>query len=117
MLSEKPWKLADFLGVVALLTALLLGGIASNLLAAAKSSAPAAAPGQVGNFVVALCLYGSIVALVHLMVRNRGTSWRDAFGFKSPRQVSALLMALGVTLIAFPITYYLGILSSEFMTR
>jgi len=33
MLFEKPWKLMDFLAVMALLSSLLLGGIFSNLLA------------------------------------------------------------------------------------
>jgi membrane protease YdiL (CAAX protease family) len=117
MLTDKPWKLADFLGVMALLIALLTMGIASNLMATASPGDTAPVPGRIVNFVIALCLYGTIFAIVHLMVQNRGTSWRAAFGFKSPRQVSALLMALGVTLIAFPITYCLGILSSEFMTH
>src|SRR5438876_10034576 len=117
MLSEKPWKLVDFLLVMALLTTLLLGGIASKFLPPAGAGAPASAARQEANFIISLGLYGTVLALVHLMVRSRGASWRAAFGFSSPRQWSALLMALGVTLIAFPITQYLGSLSASVMSR
>jgi len=115
MLSEKPWKLVDFLVVIALLAMLLVGGIFSNIFAATRTGAPADTDTQIVNFSVSLCLYGAILALVHLMVRGRQSDWGTAFGFSSTRQLSAVLMALGVTCIVLPIAWYLGILSVQVM--
>jgi len=115
MLSEKPWKLMDFLVVMALLSLLLVVGIFSNMISAARENAPVETQNQAVNFIVSLVLYGAILALVHLIVRGRESTWRTAFGFRSTRPFSALLMALGVTCIAFPIARYLGILSVEVM--
>jgi len=67
------------------------------------------------NFSVSLCLYGAVLALVHLIVRVRQSDWGRAFGFTSTRQLSAMLMALGVTLIVLPIAWYLGFLSVQVM--
>jgi len=117
MLSEKPWKLMDFLVVMALLSTLLLVGIFSNLLASTRAEVSVDAGSQAVNFTVYLCFYGTILALVHLMVRGRGASWRTAFGFRSRREWSALLMALGVTFIVLPIARYLGTLSVNLMDR
>src|SRR6266480_53374 len=117
MLSEKPWKPMDFLMVVTLLFTLLLGGIFANLLASARADVSVDAGSQVVNFAVSLCLYGTILALVHLMVRARGASWRTAFGFRSTRQFSALLMAMGVTFIVLPIARCLKTLSVALMDR
>jgi len=115
MLSEKPWKLMDFLMVVMLLFTLLLGGIFASLLASARADAAVNAQGETVNFTISLGLYGTILGLVHLMVRGRGASWRTAFGFRSPRQLSALLLALGVTFIILPIARCLGSLSGKLM--
>jgi len=115
MLSEKPWKLVDFLVVIVLLAMLLVGGIFSNIFAATRTGAPADTDTQIVNFSVSLCLYGAILALVHLMVRGRQSDWGTAFGFSSTRQLSAVLMALGVTCIVLPIAWYLGILSVQVM--
>jgi len=115
MLSERPWKLMDFLAVMALLSLLLVVGVLSNILSASRSDVPVDMQSQAVNFAVSLCLYGGIVALVHLMVRSRESSWRSAFGFRSSRPIAALLMALGVTCIVLPIAWYLGILSVQVM--
>ena len=117
MLSEKPWKLVDFLMVVTLLFTLLLGGIFSSLLAALRGDAAMNAQSESVNFTISLCLYGTILALVHMMVRGRGTSWRTAFGFTPARLLSALVTALGVTFIVLPIARYLGTLSVELMDK
>jgi len=111
MLSERPWKLMDFLAVMALLSLLLVVGVLSNILSASRSDVPVDMQSQAVNFAVSLGLYGGIVALVQLMVRSRESSWRSAFGFRSSRPIAALLMALGVTCIVLPIAWYLGILS------
>ena len=107
MLSTKPWKLMDFLTVIVLLSVLLLGGIFSNLLSATAPDVPAQRQNEAVNFAVSLCLYGAILGLVHLIVRTRQTNWPTAFGFTSTRQMSALLLALGVTCIVLPIAWYL----------
>jgi len=52
MLNEKPWKLVDFLVVIALLAMLLVGGIFSNILAATRTGAPADTDSQIVNFSV-----------------------------------------------------------------
>ena len=56
MLSEKPWKLVDFLVVISLLVMLLVGGIFSNIFAATRTDAPADTDTQMVNFSVSLCL-------------------------------------------------------------
>ena len=63
MLSEKPWKLSDFLAVMALLITMLLLAILSNLLG--MRGAPEAQNPAIG-FMVATCLYGSILVLAWL---------------------------------------------------
>jgi|SRR5438128_6200909 len=117
MLSEKPWKRMDFLVVTALLSLLLLGGILSHLFSKAPADVPVDVQSQVVSFGITLFLYGAILVLVHLLVRSRGTSWRKAFGFESPRQLSALFLAVGVTFIVLPIAWYLGNLSVGVMER
>ena len=87
----------DFLAVMALLSMLLVVGVFSNILSASRGDASVDAQSQAVNFAVSLCLYGAILALVHLMVRSRESNWRNAFGFTSTRPFAALLMALGVT--------------------
>ena len=95
MLSEKPWKLTDFLAVMALLITLLLLAVLANLLG---MGGPTEAQNPAAGFVVATCLYGSILVLVHFMVQRHRTSWRAVFGFNSPRTLSALLMAMAAWL-------------------
>src|SRR5436190_7831644 len=112
MLSDKPWKLTDFLAVMALLIIMLLLAILSNLLGMRGSTE---AQNPAAGFVVATCLYGSILVLVHFMVQRHRTSWRAVFGFNSPRPLSALLMAMGVTSIILPVAWGLGILSTKLM--
>src|SRR5438132_10044016 len=112
MLSEKPWKLTDFLVVMTLLITMLLLAVLSNLLGmrgSTETQNPAA------GFVVATCLYGSVLVLVHFMVQRHGTVWAAVFGFNSPRPLSALWMSMGVALIILPVARGLGILSTKFM--
>src|SRR5437899_9951768 len=112
MLSEKPWKLADFLVVMAWLITMLLLAVLSNLLG---MRGPTEAQDPAAGFMVATCLYGSILVLVHFMVQRHRSNWRAMFGFNSPRPLSALLMAMGVTLIILPVAWGLGILSTKLM--
>jgi membrane protease YdiL (CAAX protease family) len=112
MLSDKPWKLTDFLVVMALLISMLLLAVLSNLLGM-RGSAEAQNPAA--GFMMATCLYGSILVLVHFLVQRHRTSWREVFGFNSPRTLSALLMATGVTLIILPVVMGLKLISSKFM--
>src|SRR2546422_6188396 len=114
MLSEKPWKLTDFLVVMSLLITMLLLAVLSNLLGL-RGSAETQNP--TAGFLVATCLYGSILVLVHFMVQRHGTTWAAVFGFNSPRPLSALLMTIGVALIILPVARGLGILSTKLMGR
>jgi len=112
MLTEKPWKLTDFLVVMSLLITMLLLALLSSLLGmggSAEMQNPAA------GFVVATCLYGSVLILVHFLVQRHRTSWRAAFGFNAPRPLTALLMAMGVAVIILPVAWGLGILSTKIM--
>src|SRR6266480_6172317 len=117
MLSEKPWKLMDFLMAMTLLFTLLLVGIFSSLLAALRGDAAMNVQSESVNFTISLCVYGTMLAVVHMIVRGRGTSWRTAFGFTPARLLSALVTALGVTFIVLPIARYLGTLSVELMDK
>ena len=114
MLTEKPWKLPDFLVVMTLLITMLLLALLSNLLGmrgSTETQNPAA------GFVVATFLYGSVLVLVHFMIQRHRTSWWAVFGFNSPRPVSALLMAMGVAFIILPVAWGLGILSTRIMAQ
>ena len=114
MLSEKPWKLQDFLVVMALLISFLLLSVLSSLLGLPTS---ARAQNPASGFLVAIGLYGSILVLVHFLVQRHRANWRGAFGFNSPRPVSALLLALGVTSIILPVAWALGSVSSRVMDQ
>jgi len=112
MLSEKPWKLVDFLAVMTLLITMLFLAVLSNLLGirgATEAQNPAV------GFMVATCLYGAILVMVHFLVQRHQTNWRSAFGFGSHRTLSALLMAMGVTLIILPVVVGLKLLSTRLM--
>ena len=101
-----------------LLFTLLLAGIGSSLLAASGGADAAMnAHSEAVNFAISLCVYGTMLALVHMIVRGRGTSWRAAFGFTPAGLLSALVMALGVTFIVLPIARYLGTLSVDLMEK
>src|ERR1051325_8777283 len=105
MLSEKPWKLADFLVVMSLLLTMLFLAVLSNLLGmrgSVESQNPAA------GFIVATCLYGSILVLVHFLVQRHQTRWARGLWFNSPRTMSASLMTMGVALIILPVARGLG---------
>ena len=116
MLSEKPWKPIDTLVVMAVLAVIfLLGVVVSTIGQRAEAVETAIDPGV--NFIFYVIFCGVIWALVHLMVRARGASWRTAFGFNAPRQMSALLTALGVTMIVFPIAVFLRWISADLMQR
>ncbi len=116
MLSEKPWKLVDFLVVMALLCTMFLMGVVVNLMGQAKAGYDTAIDPTIG-FVFYVCVCGVIVGFIHLMVRSRGANWGRAFGFRWAQQTSALLAALGVTLIVFPTALFLRTASAEMMDK
>jgi hypothetical protein len=116
MLSEKPWKPLDFLVVMALLSVMFLLSVVASLLGQGADGSEAVANPTV-TFVFYTCFYGVIVAFIHLMVRGRGVSWGAAFGFNSPRKASAVLLAMGATLIVLPVASLLSQLSAELMVK
>jgi len=116
MLSEKPWKPLDFLVVMALLSVMFMLSVLASLMEQGAAGSEVAANPTV-TFVFYTCFYGVIVAFIHLMVRGRGASWGAAFGFNSTRKTSAVLMAMGATLVVLPIASLLSQLSAELMMK
>jgi len=117
MLSEKPWKpqlvvrllAALFAGL--LLGALVVQGYRSQI--GDKSTAD-----RVFLFVLGvLSFHGVGLVLVHVFVREHGTTWREAFGFGEPRLGRALFLAVLVAIMIMPIALSLRELSARFLSR
>src|SRR5262245_21094992 len=103
MLSEKPWR-PD---LVLRLFAALLAGFALGMLVAQGYLS------QIGNKTAAdrilifilniLSFHGVAIVLVHVFVRQHGTTWREAFGFQAPRLGRTIFLSVLVTIIVMPI--------------
>ena len=111
MLSEKPWRAEAMLrfGLI-LLMSLCLGTLIGALFRKGDQLSLA------GIVISTLSFHGAILVLVPFLLREHGIGWSEAFGFGSPRQASALLLAFGVTLVILPVMRKLGDLSAQFMT-
>ncbi len=117
MLSEKPWKPES---VVRLLAALFAGLLLGSLVVQGYRS-------QLGDqnasdrlllFTLGvLSFHGVGLALVHVFVRQHGTTWRDAFGFAEPRLGRAVFLAVLVAIMVMPIALSLRELSARFLAK
>jgi membrane protease YdiL (CAAX protease family) len=115
MLSQKPWLPERVLQLlIRLLASLLLGMILVSWL----NSTEWLPSGQMKFLTIivgTLSFHGVALFLVHLFLRAEGISWRDAFGFVTPRLGRALLLAALVAVAVLPIAWSLGQLSAKAM--
>jgi membrane protease YdiL (CAAX protease family) len=117
MLSEKPWKVDS---AVRLLRALFAGFFLGLLMVQGYRS-------QLGDNTASarlilfslgvLSFHGVGLALVHVFVREQGTSWREAFGFNAPRLGRAIFLAVLVAIMVMPIALSLLQLSTHLLGR
>ena len=114
MLSGRPWKTIDCLAVLAFLSALAMGGVLARL-SALQAEATSTPEVGTAHYLAAMCSYGLMIALVHIMVRARGATWTSAFGFRSSPGGATLRLAFGAAFLTFPIARMLGALSAEVM--
>lgn len=117
MLSEKPWKVEAVMWLVlALLGCMLMGGAIAGLLKGGGTAPASDRVSSVSFIISTLSFHGAILVLVCLFVRYHQTNWATAFGFSSPRQTRAVLLAVGTTVLVLPIAFLLGDLSARVMT-
>jgi membrane protease YdiL (CAAX protease family) len=117
MLSEKPWKAES---VVRLLLALFAGLLLGALIVQGYRSE--IGDQKPGDRLLLFCLgvlsfHGVGLALVHVFVRQHGTTWRAAFGFGEPRLGRTIFLAVLVTIMVMPIALSLRELSARFLAR
>jgi membrane protease YdiL (CAAX protease family) len=103
MLSEKPWR-PDL--VLRFFAALFAGFVLGALIVQGYQS-------QIGNktatdrvflFLLSLLSFHGVgIVLVHVLVREHGMRWRDAFGFNAPRLGRAIFLAVLITIMVMPI--------------
>jgi membrane protease YdiL (CAAX protease family) len=111
MLKAKNWR-PDALVVLVftLVISMLVGMLVASLL-----------PRQGDHTVVvlaigALSFHGVALPAVWWFLRAHRLTWSEAFGFGAPGSGRATLLALGATVLALPVAWGLGFLSSEIMT-
>ena len=63
--------------------------------------------------ISALCLHLMTFPAVHLFLLLERRTWVEAFGFDTPRSSRAVLLAVGVTVVALPVTWFLNELSGR----
>jgi membrane protease YdiL (CAAX protease family) len=111
MSLEKPWTVDGVLRLCAgLLASLSIGWITAGLLGLSPDD-------RFGAFVISrLSFHGAVVVFVHLLVREHGLTWNEAFGLNRPGAMMAMLLSMGLTLVVLPCAWFLGQLSARSMT-
>jgi membrane protease YdiL (CAAX protease family) len=108
MLSEKPWRAEAVMQLcVAQVACLCLGMVAVGLLH--KLGVTGFKHDEsFGNILAGtLCFQGASWLLIPFFLRQHGTGWVAAFGFRGPRLKCALLTALGFIIVVLPVVLLL----------
>jgi membrane protease YdiL (CAAX protease family) len=111
MSLEKPWAADAVLVLCAgLFASLSAGWIVAGLMDLAPDD-------RFGAFVIStLSFHGAVIVFIHVFVRGHRMTWSEAFGLNRPGAFLALLLALGLTVVALPCAWLLGQLSARSMT-
>src|SRR4051812_31771303 len=118
MLSDKPWR-------PELVMRLLAGLFASAFLGVLIVQGYVSLSGDKANLnrdaeffffcVGTLTMHGVALVLINVFLRQHRTTWAEGFGFNHSRLGRTLLLALLVTLLAVPIAWSLGGLSTQLL--
>jgi membrane protease YdiL (CAAX protease family) len=115
MLTEKPWYPEQVLQLlIRLFASMMIGMVVVSWIDSTHWLGPDANR-LVTVAVGTLSFHGVALVLIYSLLRERGTSWEEAFGFRSPRLGRALALALLVGIAVLPIAWSLGQLSARIM--
>jgi membrane protease YdiL (CAAX protease family) len=113
MLSVKPWKELSVVRLILVVLGCLVGlsltaTLVGHWLGRSGSETPRAVEMVLGTF----SLQAVVLLLVHFFLREHGVRWVDFLGLSGPRLGRALGWALGVGLVALPLTLTLNMASA-----
>ena len=119
MLSEKPWRAEAVIQFCAAqIACFCLGILAAGLLH--KSGVNGfKQDGDFGNILIAtLSFQGAAWILIPIFLRQHGTNWCDAFGFRDPKLKDSLLLAMLVlVLFVAPAAWWWQEVSAQILTQ
>lgn len=116
MLSEKPWKFEAVLRL-ALWLLVSLGTGAWALMLWAPRTAPEEPVSLLAVAIGMLSFHGIGIVLIQFLVREHGTTWREAFGLAESLRWQTLALTVALTCLALPIALGLGNLSATVMEQ
>lgn len=118
MLSEKPWRAGAVMQLcVAQVVCLCLGMIAGNLLHKLGVYGFRHDESFGSILVGTLCFQGASCLLIPFFLRQHGTGWAAAFGFRGPKLKRALLTALGFIVVVLPVVLLLQYASVQTLDK
>jgi membrane protease YdiL (CAAX protease family) len=104
MLSEKPWRLeAVMLFLAGQMICCCLGMALVGILEKAGFTAFKLPDGLGAVLLATLSFQGATWVLAWFFLRLHGTGWFAAFGFRGPRLVPALILAIVTTAVVLPV--------------
>lgn len=112
MLSRRPWQTETVILLIAgVFACLFLGVVAIGVLRKLGVSA-FASPDDLGPVLVAtLSFQGAAWVMIFIFLKLHAVDWREAFGLRNANLPRALLLAVGVLVVALPIVLALQQLS------
>ena len=112
MLSYKPWRFETVIQLVASVFACLcLGMVAIGVLRQAGVAAFQSSNSFATVLVATMSFQGAAWVLIFLFLKLHGVDWRSAFGLRNPNLPRALLLGIGMLVVALPIVLALQQLS------
>jgi len=118
MLSVRPWRgdaVAQFIAMQ--LLCFCFGLLAVGVLQKAGFSAFKPPAGAGGVLVITLAFQGVTWLLIPFFLRQHGTGFLEALGFRGPRLTQAILAAMAMTLFILPVAWWLQGISIGIWTR
>lgn len=118
MLSRNPWR-ADLVVKlwIAFLTSLFIGALILEVHRGLARKEGVEPNELVAALVTFLTFHVVGLVLIDSFVRAHGVTWREAFGFNSPRGGRDALLGALAAMIALPVCFALAWVSDRFFTR
>lgn len=112
MLSYKPWRAEFVMQLIAGVVSCLCLGIMTVFVLRAAGVEGFTTPDSFGSVLVAtLSFQGVGWVLIYIFLKVHEVDWRDAFGFRNPRLLLSLAIAVIVMIVTLPIVLQLQRLS------
>lgn len=116
MISEKPWSLSAVARLCLGVFASLCGGtFVAGILQLAKLPISDDQLQFIQTLVMVVAFQGAALIWIHFFLRESNMSWRDAFGLRPPKWVSAVSAGLIIGLLAVPALWSLQAASQTAM--